>query len=551
MRIPTLARYVLSVCAVVAIAGCGGSQVGPLSSIQQNAPGHSKHGKHPGEPGCSFSSSANFNGTAVPAGRTLWFTSVVKAKGIGSSPVIVNVTQAVVSFTANNTPYSIALPNFAVTFVPGGTTATISYGSGGWTESVPAAIDGNVLVGAGEYPVTSNLPGGIHNVTMTATFNTTQSGITLQWAWSAAVYSQFSTDYSALGVKPVDDNKMSQYKNSDHAGTPENYKSYVVGGAMGGGGSNYTGSLSGTSSVTPCVSQSGLFVSAGSNGVLEYAPPYTGQPTAISNGIEGPAGLALDASGNLYVGNDGNNTVTEYAPPYTGAPILTIDVTSPSGLAFDASGNLYAGTNGGGSAGNVGGDVAEYAPPYTGAPVVTISNGMNGPGSSVFDASGNLYVLQGGTTITEYAPPFTDSSAPVVTISPVHRAEELAFDASGNLYVANSRGGAGDLGSVYVYAPPFTDYSAPILTISNSVDNPFGLAFDTSGNLFVANYTSENVTEYAPPYSGAPFATISLGYGVYPSNGGLAWGPTYGAPGEQHRKRGLVRQRSPQSIPTH
>jgi len=52
-------------------------------------------------------------------------------------------------------------------------------------------------------------------------------------------------------VKPVDDNRASAYQNSDHAGTPENFTPYVVGGATGGGGSNFTGSYSGTSACTP------------------------------------------------------------------------------------------------------------------------------------------------------------------------------------------------------------------------------------------------------------------------------------------------------------
>jgi hypothetical protein len=56
-------------------------------------------------------------------------------------------------------------------------------------------------------------------------------------------------------VKPVDDNKASAYKNSDHAGTPESFKAFVTGGARGGGGSNYTGSWSGTDGVTPVCTQ--------------------------------------------------------------------------------------------------------------------------------------------------------------------------------------------------------------------------------------------------------------------------------------------------------
>jgi hypothetical protein len=46
----------------------------------------------------------------------------------------------------------------------------------------------------------------------------------------------------------VDDNQASIYKNSDHAGTPENFKASVTGGATGGGGSNFTGSYSATGS---------------------------------------------------------------------------------------------------------------------------------------------------------------------------------------------------------------------------------------------------------------------------------------------------------------
>jgi hypothetical protein len=71
----------------------------------------------------------------------------------------------------------------------------------------------------------------------------------VNWQWAAAVYTNFSTAYNALGVKPVDDRTASQYKNQDHVGTPENFKPYVIGGATGGGGKNYTGGLSGTASV--------------------------------------------------------------------------------------------------------------------------------------------------------------------------------------------------------------------------------------------------------------------------------------------------------------
>jgi hypothetical protein len=46
----------------------------------------------------------------------------------------------------------------------------------------------------------------------------------------------------------VNDNKKNPHLNPDHAGTVENFKPYVIGGATGGSGWNYTGGLSGTAS---------------------------------------------------------------------------------------------------------------------------------------------------------------------------------------------------------------------------------------------------------------------------------------------------------------
>ena len=86
-------------------------------------------------------------------------------------------------------------------------------------------------------------PRGINPVTWTGTFNLPK----LQWKWGAAVYTSMSTDLSLIGPKPVE-GPTPQYPNSDHAGTPENFKKFVIGGARGGG-CNFTGSWNGTKSI--------------------------------------------------------------------------------------------------------------------------------------------------------------------------------------------------------------------------------------------------------------------------------------------------------------
>ena len=117
--------------------------------------------------------------------------------------------------------------------------------------TVPFGLPGNTFFTGAAFPVTTALPGGIKNVTWSGRIISDAPGVAVQWQWAAAVYSSFG-DLDSLGVKPVDDNKASVYKNSDHAGTPESVRQLVVSGARGGGGSNFTGSYSGTVKTGVC-----------------------------------------------------------------------------------------------------------------------------------------------------------------------------------------------------------------------------------------------------------------------------------------------------------
>jgi hypothetical protein len=205
----------------------------------------------------SSSITGNFNGTAIPAGTTLWLTSAFKVNGLGSTPVTLDFTNDTISFTANGTNYTWTAPNAEVKISPTATTATTTFdaATNTWETTLPTHFSGNAFLDALAVPLPSGLPGGIKNVTWQGDFTSNTAGLSVNWQWAAAVYTHFSSDYNALNVKPVDDNHVSVYQNSDHAGTPEAFLPYVIGGATGGGGSNYTGSLSATASVVPNVPQ--------------------------------------------------------------------------------------------------------------------------------------------------------------------------------------------------------------------------------------------------------------------------------------------------------
>lgn len=205
-------------------------------------------------PSSTSSISSNFNGTAIPGGDYIWFNSAFKVSGVSSSGTTIYIQGQTIQFSSGSTPYTVSVPNSKVVLSPQTTTATTTFDAvqNLWVTNLPLSFSGNGFLSGVGFPVpASGLPGGITPVSWTATFWTTTPGVSINWQWAAAVYSQFSTVPNQLGVKPFDQTSGSNYANSDHAGTPENYKSYVLGGATGGGASNYTGSYSGTASVTP------------------------------------------------------------------------------------------------------------------------------------------------------------------------------------------------------------------------------------------------------------------------------------------------------------
>jgi hypothetical protein len=211
--------------------------------------------------GCSIS--ANFNGTPLQGGDYIWFNSVLKVKGLNpQQQTTIGFAPMPIMFTANGAPFMIPVPAAAITFVPNLVLATTDFVAGAWASSVPSSgVAGNVFLDAVAFPVpVAGLPGGIKDVTWSGMFFSCTQGLTVQWQWAAAVYHNalfLSAGYEGLDVKPVDDNSASAYKNSDHAGTPEAFRNDVVGGARGGGGSNFTGSYSGTASCVPAIGSTG------------------------------------------------------------------------------------------------------------------------------------------------------------------------------------------------------------------------------------------------------------------------------------------------------
>jgi len=260
----------------------------------------------------------------------------------------------------------------------------------------------------------------------------------------------------------------------------------------------------------------------GTGSVTEFSATQTGNvhPVAtLSRGLNGPYGLAFDASGDLWVANNLSNTLVEYqksdlakASPTPSVTISSVPgdvLNSPAGIAFDSSGNLWVDNNSVDT-------VTEYTKAQltrSGAPVprVTITNealfGQAGPYGVAVDPSGDLWVEGSPNDLTDAFCEYpraqlakSGTPAPRATISPGYQLWDLTFDSSGNAWVPNF------YGNTLVEYPEAVlaegGSPRPKLTILSPskdptlLDNPADLAFDHSGNLWLLNTGDQTLVEY-------------------------------------------------------
>jgi len=230
--------------------------------------------------------------------------------------------------------------------------------------------------------------------------------------------------------------------------------------------------------------------------IESYSPPNPNstQVTSLSDPGED---IEFDHQKNMWVSEMFSRDISEYAPPYNGAPIFVSSKPYgvPWGLAFDGADNLYVADFGYNR-------VDILAPPYT---VIAAIISIPEPQSIALDSNCDLWVTSGRTRVVEFKPPFTlATSNTALTTIPIPGASALALDSHANLFVGTFMQ---PQDMVLEYAPPYT--GAPIATVTSGIGHVSGVDLDVNGNLFVSNYDLNTITEYAAPYTGPPVLTLT------------------------------------------
>jgi uncharacterized protein (TIGR03437 family) len=256
------------------------------------------------------------------------------------------------------------------------------------------------------------------------------------------------------------------------------------------------------------VTASGIITTVAGNGTADFSGD--GGP-ATSAAFNGPAGIVVDAAGNLYITDDYNNRVRRVTPDgiittvagngtrgYSGdhGAATSAALNDPYGIAVDAAGNVYIADRGnyrircvtpwrgGGIITTVAGNGAHG---FSGDGGPATSAAMNGPVGIAVDAAGNLYIADLDNNRIRRVTP----SGIITTVA-------------GN----GTAGFSGDGGSA----------------TSAALNGPVGIAVDTAGNLYIADRGNYRIRRVTP--SGIITTVAGNGTRGFSGNGGPATSAT-------------------------
>jgi sugar lactone lactonase YvrE len=274
------------------------------------------------------------------------------------------------------------------------------------------------------------------------------------------------------------------------------------------------------------ISTSGNITTIAGTGIEGYSGDGAAATSAL---LDTPTGVAVDASGNVYIADSHNHrirevsggTITTIAGTGTsgfsgdGAAATAAQLSLPSGVAVDASGNVYiADTDNdrirevsGGTINTIAGDGEEF---YAGDGGAATAAALDSPTSVAVDASGNIYIadrlnqrireVSGGIISTfagTSAEGFSgDGAAP--TAAMLSKPSGVSVDAAGNVYIADTDNqrirqvGGGAIATIEGSGAQGFGGDGGLSTAA-ILNSPHSVAPDALGNLSIADQLNQRV----------------------------------------------------------
>jgi uncharacterized repeat protein (TIGR01451 family) len=277
---------------------------------------------------------------------------------------------------------------------------------------------------------------------------------------------------------------------------------------------------------------------------------YSGDNGPATNAmLYGPSGVAVDSSGDIYIADTYNERIRAVSASGTittvagsggsgfsgdGGAASSAKIIYPEGVAVDASGNLYIADSGNGRIRevNASGAIGTVVGGAVNDGGLGIFGLLNQPSGVVRDTSGNTYisdtnnnrvrkVAANGAIATVAG---TGTSGFAGDGSPATGAQlsgplGLALDSSGNLYIADTNNhrirmvdGSGNITTVAGNGNCCSSTGDGGTATNAGIGTAYGLAVDSSGDLFISDISNNVVREVSSGTITTVAGNGSLGY---------------------------------------
>jgi sugar lactone lactonase YvrE len=281
--------------------------------------------------------------------------------------------------------------------------------------------------------------------------------------------------------------------------------------------------------------------------------------TGVAASFKHPSGIAVDASGIIYVADTENNkirkitaagVVSTFAGSGTGGSIDGTGVGAsfdhPFGIAVDASGTVYVADTYNNKIRKItpAGEVSTFA--GSGAAGSAEGSGtaasFYSPTGVTVDASGTVYVTSGDHKIRKITPAGVVSTLAGSgtkgavdgngTQASFYDPWGITVDASGTVYVADNNNHKirkiSPAGAVSTWTGSGTMGDADGSGAAASFNSPVGLAVDASGNVYVGDENNNKIRKINAAYTVTP--PLPAGLGIDASTGIISGTPSAATP---------------------
>jgi uncharacterized protein (TIGR03437 family) len=258
---------------------------------------------------------------------------------------------------------------------------------------------------------------------------------------------------------------------------------------------------------------------------------------AIRTALDAPAGLLLDSTSALWIGEYFGNRVRKLPPGGTIQPVAgngtagfngdfraatTAELQAPDQTALDAAGNLYIADSGNHRIRKVTqGMISTYAgtgsPGFAGDGGQAASATLNLPRGVAVDAAGNLFIADtNNNCIRKVTPGGLISTVAGAGAFPLSFPRSVMVGFDQNLYIADTGNQrilrltpAGDLATIAgTGAAGFGGDGGD--SLSAQFTNPVALAMDAAGNLYVADFDNNRIRKLTPSTTAIAAPIIAL-----------------------------------------